>query len=80
MSPHDLLTIWPSQAEIARALGVQPPSVAEWFDRGLVPEGRQYQVQLASGGRLVADKPPLRTAAAADVAQLQGGAAVGAAT
>lgn len=60
MSPQDLLTEWPSQAEIARVLGVKPPSVAEWFENGEVPEGRQYQVELATHGRLKADKPAVR--------------------
>lgn len=62
MTPNDLLTIWRTQAEIARVLGVKPPSVAEWFENGTIPQGRQYQAQLASGGRLEADKPALRVA------------------
>ena len=60
MTPTDLLSIWPSQAEIARVLGVKPPSGAEWFENGVVPEGRQYQAELASGGALKADKPAAR--------------------
>ena len=62
MRPADLLTIWPTQAEIARVLGVKPPSVAEWFENGAIPEGRQYQAQLASNGLLQADKPAFRVA------------------
>ena len=61
MTPNDLLTIWPTQAEIARVLGVKPPSVAEWFENGAIPEGRQYQAQIASGGKLQADKPAMRS-------------------
>jgi len=60
MTPNDLLTEWRTKAEIARVLGVEPPSVSEWFEKGEVPEGRQYQIQLASGGRLKADKPAVR--------------------
>lgn len=40
--------------------GVRPPSVSEWFDDDVIPEGRQYQLQIASGGMLVADKPANR--------------------
>lgn len=57
--------MWPTQAEISRVLGVKPPSVAEWFENGAVPEGRQYQVEIASGGALKADKPAIRTPEAA---------------
>lgn len=63
MSPQELLSEWPSQAEIARVLGVKPPSVAEWFENNAVPEGRQYQAELASSGRLKADKPAARVVA-----------------
>ena len=44
---------------MARALGVDRASVAEWREK--IPEGRQYQIQIATGGKLKADKPALRT-------------------
>lgn len=52
-----------TQAEIARVLGCKQPSVAEWFDKGEVPEGRQYQLELATAGKLKADKPANRNPA-----------------
>jgi DNA-binding transcriptional regulator YdaS (Cro superfamily) len=47
-----------TESEMARALGVKPPSVSEW-KRG-IPETRQYQIELATKGKLKADRPALR--------------------
>lgn len=60
MTPNDVLVEFKTQTNIARALGIKPSSVAEWFKDGEVPEGRQYQIELATMGRLRASKPPLR--------------------
>jgi DNA-binding transcriptional regulator YdaS (Cro superfamily) len=60
MSPQQVLEHFGTQAEIARALGCRQPSVAEWFAEGRVPEGRQYQIELATKGALKADKPAKR--------------------
>ena len=65
MNAQDLLEYFGTKAAIARALGVSSPSVAEWFDPGIgVPEGRQYQAQIATKGKLKADLPALRKKAA----------------
>lgn len=45
-------------SEMARALGVKPPSISEWKDG--IPETRQYQIELATKGKLKADVPALR--------------------
>ena len=50
-----------SMSALARAMGVSVPSVCDWRDG--IPEVRQYQIELATGGKLVADKPALRNAA-----------------
>jgi len=60
MSPDDLIAFFGGVTETARALGVKPPSVSEWKATGVVPETRQYQAEIATGGRLRADKPALR--------------------
>jgi hypothetical protein len=60
MSPSEALDFFKTKAEIARVLGVKPPSVIEWFDAGVIPEGRQYQLELASCGALKADQPANR--------------------
>ena len=66
MSPAQALEFFKTKAEIARVLAVKPPSVAEWFDEGVIPAGRQYQLQLASDGKLIADEPANRKASAVD--------------
>ena len=60
MKPHDLLTVFANKTEIARVLGVQPPSVHEWFADGEIPETRQYQIEIVTSGALKADKPANR--------------------
>lgn len=61
MTAQELLEYFGSKTAIARALGCSPASVAEWFDPEIgVPEGRQYQAQIATMGMLRADTPALR--------------------
>jgi len=60
MTPQDLLNFFGTQSEIARALGCAQSSVSEWFDNGQIPEGRQYQTELATNGQLRASKPANR--------------------
>lgn len=63
MTPQQVLDHYGSQAEIARVLGCRQSSVFEWFDKGEVPDGRQYQIEIATGGVLKADKPANRNPA-----------------
>lgn len=60
MTPQDVLDYFKTQTEIARVAGCNQSSVAEWFSEGKVPEGRQYQLELATNGALKADKPANR--------------------
>ena len=60
MTVEELISYFGSVSATARALGVKDPSVSEWRVSGVVPELRQYQAELATGGHLKADKPPLR--------------------
>ena len=60
MTPQDLLQHFGSQSAIAKALGCKQQTVFEWFEKGQVPEGRQYQTELATGGALRATRPALR--------------------
>ena len=64
MTPNDLLEFFGTKAEIARACGVEPPSITDWFASGEVPETRQYQIELATNGQLRASKPADRRIAA----------------
>lgn len=65
MSPQELITHFGTQAAAAKALGCAQSTVAEWCSDGAIPEGRQYQIELATAGALVADKPALREPMAA---------------
>ena len=64
MTPKDVLSFFKTQANIARAVGCRQASVAEWFQAGAVPDGRQYQIELATKGKLRASRPALRSKAA----------------
>lgn len=57
MTPNDLLKYFGTKAEIARAFGVEPPSITDWFATGEVPEVRQYQAELITNGALRAAYP-----------------------
>ena len=65
MTPKELIEFFGGQAATARAVGCAQSSVAEWVVNGAVPEGRQYQVELATKGQLRASKPALRHGEAA---------------
>lgn len=54
-----------SQSALARALGIEPPSVAEWKSKGKIPPVRQFQIEVVSGGALKADAPEQSQRAAA---------------
>lgn len=60
MTPQDAKNYFGSQTAIAKALGAAQSSVCEWFEAGKIPEGRQYQIELATKGKLKADKPANR--------------------
>lgn len=64
MTPDDVLSYFGTKSEIARALGCETPSICEWFDKGKVPETRQYQIELATNGQLRASRPADRRKAA----------------
>ncbi len=58
MKPADLYEYcYRNKSEIARMLGVEPSSVASWFEHDEIPEGRQYQAEIATDGKLKADLP-----------------------
>lgn len=56
MTYAQLIKHYGSQAAAARALGIKPPSVAEWKESG-IPLPRQAQYELLTGGMLRADRP-----------------------
>ena len=60
VTPDELIAHFGGVSATARALGVKDPSVSEWKTSGVVPELRQYQAEIATGGKLKADAPALR--------------------
>lgn len=58
MTLDDAIRFFGSKTRLSSALGVALPTVYEWERE--IPEGRQYQIELATGGALKADKPALR--------------------
>ena len=65
MNAEELIAHFGGVSATARALGVKAPSVSEWRASGVVPELRQYQAEIASGGVLKADTPASRNREAA---------------
>jgi hypothetical protein len=57
MKPKNLLQVWPTQAEIARALQITEASVSAWFKNDEVPLMRQFQVEKLTKGKLRAHVP-----------------------
>lgn len=68
MKPEDVLPLFRNnQSSLARALGCKPQRVCEWVEFGEIPDGRQYQLEVMTKGRLKADIPALRSKADAPV-------------
>lgn len=55
MNKSDVVRHFGSQAEVARALGISPGAVWQWAED--LPEDRQAQIELLTGGRIKADIP-----------------------
>ena len=60
MTPQSAIEFFGTQTRLAKALGLAQSTVAEWFQLGHIPEARQYQIELATHGKLRADKPACR--------------------
>jgi len=56
MKPDQLLTYFQvtTQSDLARLLGRPNSTVAEWFQRGTVPREVQLELQIQTGGKLMA--------------------------
>lgn len=54
MKTKDAVKFFGSKAALARALGVERQAVTNWGDT--VPEGRQYQIEVITRGKLKAPK------------------------
>lgn len=65
MNPKQVIDYFGTQEKAAEALGLRQPSIAGWVGDGEIPLVRQYQIELATNGKLRADLPALRTEAKA---------------
>lgn len=63
MRTRDVIEHFGSQAAVAHALGIKPPSVAGWGDR--VPDLRQLQIERITNGKLRAEPSILMPKSAA---------------
>jgi DNA-binding transcriptional regulator YdaS (Cro superfamily) len=50
MKTVDAIRYFGTQAALAKALGVSKQAVSQWGDT--IPDGRAYQLQVITGGRL----------------------------
>ena len=61
MTPKDVVAFFGgTQVKAARAIGVRQSTVSEWVQIGYVPLGRQYELQVLTGGQLKADPDAVR--------------------
>jgi DNA-binding transcriptional regulator YdaS (Cro superfamily) len=54
MTKQDAVSLFGSQAALARALGIGRASVNAWGDQ--IPIDRQCQIEIITGGKLTADR------------------------
>jgi len=50
MTKADVIKFFGSQSAVAKALGVSKQAVGSWGEQ--IPEGRAYQIQVITGGKL----------------------------
>lgn len=58
MKPNCVLNHFSNKAAIAEALNISPQAVQQWFDKGAIPIGRQFQLQVVTNGLLKVDPMP----------------------
>lgn len=54
MTLDQLLDHFKTQAAIAEFFDISEPAVSRWFKDGVVPDGRQYELQVKTAGKLMA--------------------------
>ena len=60
MTVDEVLELW-VPARLAEVLGTSAQNVSGWLREGKIPRGREYELQVKSGGRLMAsDFDPTR--------------------
>ena len=52
MTPDEVINHYSNKRGVTEALGVSRQVVDQWIRRGLVPMGRQFEIQILTGGGL----------------------------
>jgi len=60
MTPQDLLDQFGTQKAVAEFFNCSTSTVNEWFANDEIPAGRQYEAQVRTAGRLMADSSKVR--------------------
>jgi len=55
MTITEVLDHFDGISKTARALGISYQAVRQWVDKGDIPEGRQWQIQALTDGKLKAE-------------------------
>ncbi|QHC09876.1 Cro/Cl family transcriptional regulator [Aeromonas veronii] len=58
MRKHDVVTFFGGVDKTAKALGITHVAVSKWGET--IPQGRAYQIEVLTGGKLKADPIPPR--------------------
>lgn len=60
MKPQDVIKHYKTQKAAADALGIGQSAVANWVMRDKIPDLSQLRIEVATGGKLKADKAILK--------------------
>lgn len=60
MKPQDVIKHFKTQRAAAEALGIGQSAVANWVMRDKIPSLSQLRIEVATGGKLKADKSILK--------------------
>ncbi|MGY6039078.1 Cro/CI family transcriptional regulator [Aeromonas sp. AE23HZ002T15] len=55
MKKNEAVKHYGGVVQLATALGIKPQSVSQWGET--IPQGRAYQIELMTGGKLKAEQP-----------------------
>jgi hypothetical protein len=58
MTPEKVIDHFESISSTASALGITYESVRKWVIQGKVPQSRQYEIEILTGGKLKAEPKP----------------------
>ena len=56
MTPSEVVAHFGSVRRVTETLGITQQAFSNWQRRGYIPLGRQYELQILTGGRLVAER------------------------